>query len=182
MTGERFWRRGVAQRFGRDEAGVIGIEFAFIAPVLALMLLGTATLFNLMRDNGRCEKATFTIADLLSRQPTVNDTGLANMFQLFLKMTPASADSRTMRMTSIKKAAGKFTVDWSYAVAPLVKMTTAGIPTASLPEIADGDSFIIVESHVAYRPLFSIAGLIRGTHDKTAINRPRFTAAIAKTD
>lgn len=173
---------GSKRRFGRDEAGVVGIEFAFIAPVLVLLLLGSTTLFSLMRDNGRCEKATFTIADLLSRKTDVNNTDLANMNQMFLKMTPASAASRTLRMTSIKKAAGKFTVDWSYAVSPLAKMTTTSIPITKLPEIADGDSFVLVETHVSYRPLFSIAGLVSGTHDKMAINRPRFTSAIVKTD
>ncbi|BDA86433.1 hypothetical protein Sa4125_39750 [Aureimonas sp. SA4125] len=168
--------------FACDRRGIAAIEFAIIAPTLSLLLLGSVTLFSLLRDSGRCEKATFTIGDLLSRQTTVDNTILANMTQLFAKMTPADAPSRTMRMTSVKKTAGKYSVDWSYAVAPLVKMTTATIPIASLPDIADGDSFLLVESHVAYRPLVSIAGLIDGTHDQLSINRPRFTAAVVKTD
>ncbi|MET0257310.1 MAG: TadE/TadG family type IV pilus assembly protein [Methylobacterium sp.] len=172
------WRRWLD-----DRRGVAAIEFALIGPVLIILLLGCVTLFLAYRDSQDAEKATFTIADLLSRRTDpVDNAFLDTTQQLFLKMVSRSTERTKYRISSLTRVGGKFSVDWSYAVAPRTALRTADIPAASLPLVADGDSLILVETAVSYDPLFEGLGMTSGEHVNLAANRPRFIAAIAKSD
>lgn len=170
------------RRFGRDRRAVAAIEFAILGPVLVALLLGCVALFVLFRESQDAEKATFTVADILSRKTSVDNAYLGTANALFLKMLPAPGARTEFRVSSLKKASGAFTVDWSYAAAPLGKLVAAQIPLASLPLVADGDSLLLVETRVPYEPMFASVGLPSGRHVNTAAVRPRFTAAITKSD
>lgn len=170
--------RALFSWFRRADGGVAAIEFAIIAPTLSFVLLSTVSLFLMLRGQETVEMATFTIADIVSRQTTAGKTSLDVDYALFLKMLPGNAGAVQFRVSSLNKAPGGFSVGWSYAVAPMVKLTTAAIPASILPEVADGDSVILVETKVGYAPLYSTIGLSSGTYENVATNRPRFTAAI----
>ena len=179
-------RRGVISktiaRFTHDGHGIAAVEFAIVAPVLIALFFGSVTAFLLFRDSGGAEKATFTVADILSRQTTVNNTSLDTVRALFTKMLPDSQAGIRLHISSLKKASGALSVDWSYASGSIPKLTTAAIPTGSLPIVSNGDSLILVETHVAYTPLSAFVGLTSGEYHNMAVNRPRFTAAITKSD
>lgn len=173
----------IARRWLGDRRGVAAIEFALIAPVLIVLLLGCVTLFVAFRDSQDAEKATFTIGDLMSRRTDpVDNAFLSTTQQLFLQMVSRPAERTKYRISSLARSGGKFSVAWSYAVAPRTALRTADIPTDSLPVVADGDSLILVETAVSYDPLFGGLGLVSGEHVNLAANRPRFIAAIAKSD
>jgi Flp pilus assembly protein TadG len=180
MRGRRF---GVlVRRFHRAEQGIAAIEFAFLAPVLILLLLGCVTLFILFRNSAAAENATFTVADIVSREVEVTNAKLEIDRGLFVAMLADSSATVGLRISSVKRTLGVYTVDWSYAVSPQVKMTVDTIPVADMPLVTDGDSVVIVESTVTYTPLFAYVGLSGGTYANIAMNRPRFTSAVAKTD
>ena len=174
--------RALVRRFGPADSGIAAIEFALLAPVLILLLLGCVTLFILFRNSAAAENATFTVADIVSREVAVTNAKLEIDRGLFVAMLGDSSATAGLRISSVKKTLGIYTVDWTYAVTPMVPMTVATIPTADLPLVTDGDSMVIVESTVTYTPLFAYVGLPGGTYANIATNRPRFTTAIVKSD
>jgi hypothetical protein len=167
--------------FLRARGGASAIEFALVAPVLALVLFSAAALFLLYRESYRAEAATFTVADILSRRNTVDATFLNTTYAMFLKMLPADAAKAGFRVSSLKMTGRELKVDWSFPIHPLPALTDAKALSDRLPTIAEGDSLVVVETSVAYRPVIDLIGLGSGSHVNVASNRPRFTAAIAYT-
>lgn len=172
----------LATRVWHDRRAVAGIEFAIIGPVVVALLLGCVTLFALFRGSQDAEKATFTVADIVSRQTSVSTAFLDTQHALFQRMLSDGSTDKGFRISSIRRVGTGFTVAWSYAVAPLNPLQAADIPLAQLPLVADGDSLVLVETRVPFAPIFAVAGMSGGEHRNLAANRPRFTASIAKSD
>lgn len=173
---------GLAARVWHNRRAVAGIEFTMIAPVVIALLFGCVALFALFRGSQDAEKATFTVADIVSRQTSVSTAFLDTQHALFQRMLANGSADEGFRISSIRRVGTGFTVAWSYAVPPLNELQAADIPLAQLPLVADGDSLVLVETRVPFAPIFAVAGLSDGEHRNLAANRPRFTASIAKSD
>lgn len=171
----------IIRRFASDRAGVAAIEFALIAPVLVLLLLGATTLFVLYRDAEVAEKSTFTLGDMLSRRTDITTGELDVNRAIFVAMTDHPSNDTTLRITSIMRKNDKFMVCWSYAPAPMTAMTTGAIPTASMPTVANGDSVVFVETTVQSTPMFGLLGLPAMTLTHFSAARPRFSSSLKNT-
>lgn len=176
------------RRFLDDRRGVSAIEFAIIAPVLLLLLLGGTTIFVLVRESRMTERATFTVSDLISRATAVTPSELSTQHALFLAITRHPADDVRFRVTSLKKVEGKkkgeslFEIDWSWAAAPQVRRTDVASIAGTLPLVAVGDSALLVETSLTSKPLFSYLGLSPQTFTFVSANRPRFVGALPLID
>jgi Flp pilus assembly protein TadG len=174
-------RLGAAiRRLVHDREGVAAIEFAILAPLLLALLMGTVTIFDLFRMSQTVEKATFTAGDILSRQSTINAAYLQSTFQTLTALVGGDATQMSMRVTSIKRTLSTYSVDWSKVNGRAVPLlTTPTIPTDRIPDIADGDSIIVIDTFVPHRSIFSIAGFDAVTFNSMSVYRPRFTSSIA---
>lgn len=170
------------KRFSEDKAGLAGIEFAFLAPVLIALMLGSISLALMFRDSKSAERAASVVGDVISRQTTVDASYLQTCYKLFTNMTGRGASAVGFRVSSLKKANGLLSVDWSYAVAPGIGLTDAELAKKTLPLVSDNDSLILVETTVAPSPLTTYLGLQFGGMANSIAERPRFTAAVVKTD
>lgn len=168
------------RRFAAECRGTSGIEFALIAPILLLLLLGGTTVFTLVRDSRTAERATYTVSDLLSRSTTKPD--LKASHALFLAITRHAAADVRFRVTSVKKVKDKMVIDWSRAQAPQAPLADLAPLSAKLPVVADGDSILLVETSLTSRPLFSYLGLTNQTFAYLSANRPRFVPALPAPD
>lgn len=176
------WTTRRFRAFIADRSAVSAIEFCLIAPVLVSLFLGSVTLFLSYSDSVTAEKASFTVADILSRKTTVNTSDLQIVDALFQAMLPPSHGATALRISSVKKANGTLDVAWSWPRSPMVALKKSDLPTLGLPLLAEGDSLIVLETTVAYAPLMASLGVEGGQYRNMVANRPRFTAAILKTD
>ncbi|WP_084587870.1 TadE/TadG family type IV pilus assembly protein [Devosia riboflavina] len=167
--------RRALRQFQRSERGATIIEFALLAPVLLLVLLGSVTAFDLLRNAQSVEKATFTIGDMLSRQTSVSASTLTGMLNLMLNVVPSAHDGG-LRISSIARDNGAFVLRWSHSVGSNVPTTP--IPTSILPEIANGDTVLVTESFVPHEAMFAGFGFSDITFTANAVHRPRFVTAI----
>jgi Flp pilus assembly protein TadG len=170
------WRH-LGRAWLRNERGASIVEFALLAPVLLLLLLGTVTLFDLFRTLQSVEKATFTVGDMMSRETgAMTSAKLDSMLTLTRQMVATASDGG-LRVSSIIKQGGTMTVQWTRTVGANVPNTALNM--AVLPDVAEGDSVLLTESFVPHRAfvrLFGIGDIVFGAQ---AAHRPRFVSSIA---
>ena len=166
------------QRFGRDERGASAIEFALLAPVLLLVLVGTVTVFDMFRNAQNVEKATFTVGDILSRQTSISKASLHALMSMMRHTVPTAEDGG-LRVTSLTRKSGKLEQDWTKIVGNAESVGSEPIPQDILPDIADGDSVILTESFVPHSAMFAAFGLDVVVFKGRAVHRPRFVGTIA---
>ena len=68
--------RRLAGRFGRDRRGTVLVEFAFVAPLLVLLLLGCFDVSRLALLHQKMQRTASTVADLVGGEASLTDAAL----------------------------------------------------------------------------------------------------------
>lgn len=162
------------QRFIKDLRGVAAVEFALIAPVMLVMLIGTIELSNYMMAARRADAAAYTAADLISQETDITTSDLDEIFQASrLIMSPFNDTDLALGAASVRydNSTGNPTEDWSgsYNGGSVNNAATLATGMGSA-----GESVIIVTATYAYTPILGI--ILSGTYtlSETIITRPRY--------
>jgi len=104
-----------ARRLARAESGLAAIEFALIAPVMLLSLLGAVEVSNAMLSDRKATQVASTLADLVSQDTNVTDAEMTSIFAAgSAVLFPVSPSDVGMCVSSIvADAQGRTTVAWS---------------------------------------------------------------------
>ena len=168
----------------RDTSAAVSMETIIIFPILTWAWIGTFAFFDAYRVYTTSIKATFTIADLLSRQTATvygyDIEGMARMLESMIRDT----DGVEMRVTQIlRDTSGNYQVDWSHATGTQAQLFTASLAAVEdrLPDMANGERVVLVESFVDYEPAFNV-GLNDLTFDNFTLTRPRYAGQVPYDD
>jgi Flp pilus assembly protein TadG len=146
------------QRLHRDIRGTAAIEFAELAPLLIVMLLGSIEVSRAVALDRRFGMATAMTGDLVARESTVDNTELtAIMGVISFLMQPYNSSSLKASVISVKASptdANNTKVDWAWSYNGATK--PADCSNYSLPTgiISAGGSVVVVETQFSYQPLF----------------------------
>lgn len=172
------------QNFLRDTSAAVSFEAVIVFPVLTWAWIGTFAFFDAYRVYNTSIKATFTIADLISRQTSTvygyDIEGMARMLESMIRDT----DGVEMRVTEIATTnTGDYVVTWSHATGTQAELFTANLTAMEdrLPNMANGERVVLVESFVDYDPAFNV-GLNDLTFDNFTLTRPRYAGQIPYDD
>ncbi len=147
------WRgiRGI--RYNED--GISAVEFALIAPFMALLFFGAIELSFLMRADRRITSTAASLGDLTTRLAAVTDSDMAEMFQAArVMMSPLDVNSSRMRLTSIvADANGDTTVDWSDAY-NMTALTPGAPITVPAGIVSANGSVVLSEVEYDYTSTF----------------------------
>lgn len=169
--------------FSNDTSGGLTVEAILVLPFLVWALVGTFMAFDAFRAQGVNLKATYTIADTLSReQNTVDQNYINGLNQVFDFLTTSPFDTE-VRVTAVTFVEGdeddpgddRHRIDWSATSssrAILDDMSLALIAD-EIPIMADGDQILIVETWMTHRPTFQI-GIPETEMANLMVIRPRF--------
>jgi Flp pilus assembly protein TadG len=104
------------QRFTQDRKGASAIEFAFLAPVLIALYVGSFELTEAYNTAGKVLKAAATVSDIVARQSDVNKAFLSEMVDTAeATIAPHSSDGLTLKITGVTiDSAGNAKVLWSW--------------------------------------------------------------------
>lgn len=169
---------GIFTRFRADRAGTSGIEFAIIAPVMLLLFIGGITLFDIIRSYQRMIGANSVVADILSRQTSVNSAFIDKMEVFFVNLQMNKAADKALRVSSLTRSKGKFVVAWTQARGNAKLLPQEILDTSKLPDVEDGDSLLYIESAISYEPMHGILGFSGVEYFEGSAIRPRFIAAV----
>ena len=166
-------RRSLIRRWVGDERGVSAIEFAMLAPVLILFYMGMTEFCQGFMAQKRMGHVSAMVADLIAQEETVTPATVDDIFDIGgLIMKPFPTATLNQRVSSVSRASGAATVDWSRGDG----MTARGVGSSmTLPAdlIEDGESVIVAEVTYDYDSAadYLMPGLTRFSH--TYYLRPR---------
>nr|WP_280142612.1 pilus assembly protein [Methylorubrum salsuginis] len=150
-------RRWAFARFAVAEGGATAVEFAFVAPMLMLLLVAAIEMPRAVATQNRLSQATTAMADLISRQ---DQTRIDDVYAAApLVAAPYSVAGLGIRLT----AGGVYQVGQDF-VARVCSSVQQGMPARAVDSDLGpppsgtgfkGDRFVMAETQLTYRPLFS---------------------------
>lgn len=173
--------RVLGGRFAASERGAMPVEGVLASTFLIWWYIASFQFFDAYRQKNVNQKGAYTVADLISRETNAIDANyVEGMNTLFDYMT-FSRRPTTIRVTSVfwDSVKNKNVVAWSYGTGNTGGLTTTQLQTVSnrIPVLAVGDYIIVVETFMAYEPIFNI-GLNAQWFKQFITTRPRFTSCI----
>lgn len=178
-------------RFLRDTDASMTVESVLILPFYLQFYVAAYAFFDAFRTQTINEKASYTIADVITRRNAGApvDTAYINWLNtLYDYLLEGRGNDTWIRVSSVtySNANSRYEIEWSVATRGKQRYTTADLPAiaAALPTIPGGDTVILVETHSTFgiglsgtRPLlFSALG--NQVLETFTFTRPRFTTRI----
>jgi len=152
--------RSCLARFRDDTRGSVAIDSMLLLPILLWAYLAMFSFFDMMRQQSLNQKASFTLADMFSRETdAINDVYITNAFELFKSMVRAdTAISMRVSVLQWDEGADKFTVDWSKARGSKAALTDGAVASwkSKLPLMLSSERIITVETWNPYEIPFEI--------------------------
>lgn len=176
--------------FERDQAGVVSVEAALVAPFLLGLFAVSFVWYDAFRTNNEVVKGTYTVADMISRQqtslPEEAFDGLAFAFDFMVR---ANRPTR-LRFTSIvclddcdDPVNRNLQMCWSWAQTGLTPHDTNTVQSLfpAIPLMTLGDTVVVTEGMVDYHPIFDrwLGDIVLRN---TIVTRPRFAPEIGYED
>lgn len=178
--------RRTLHRFLAGEEASITVEAVIALPVVTWAVMATFVFFDAFRVNTTSQKAAYTVADALSRQTDPVNVDYINGMNQLHDILARTRNPTAIRISSIgwEDDRDEFLVIWSVATregTPLTDAVVNGVLAPTLPEIPEGETFVLVETTMDYTPLFRI-GIPAQTFRQAVVTRPRFAPQIVYDD
>lgn len=170
------------ERLRRDEDGYMIVEAVLVLPLLLWAFLALYTFWDAYRSVTTIQKASYTISDLISRQPKSINPAFINGMRTAMDKMILPRLTPELRVTSIVRsdARARFEVEWSCvsgSLAPKLTTTSLQLVKDRIPNMADGNTVILVETWVDYDPALDI-GLTESRLQQFIVTRPRWASKI----
>ncbi|MFN3210137.1 MAG: TadE/TadG family type IV pilus assembly protein [Roseovarius sp.] len=171
--------------FFEETRGSLMVESVLSLPLLFWGMAATFDFFEIHRYKSVREKASFTVADMISRE-----TAAVGITSIYLDNTKILFDEITnddgvnqIRVSVVTYDADvdEYGISWSKVrgTGSMGELTSADVKDAHdrLPDVSDGEEIILVESTSTYTPLFNV-GLNDVTIDTRVFSAIRFASQI----
>ncbi|WP_081649845.1 TadE/TadG family type IV pilus assembly protein [Fodinicurvata sediminis] len=150
------------KHFFGEIRGVSAVEFALMAPVLLLMIMGGFETFNLYRFSIKVERTVASIGDITARQAVISESHLSDIFELTSQLDERlqieEDDYRVFVVSISNDPEEGLSVNWvrdhgSLAHNSRVAEQTETLVASELVE-SEYENLIASEAVFAYQPIF----------------------------
>jgi Flp pilus assembly protein TadG len=174
--------RSRLRRFGRDEDGTLLAEAVIVLPLMLWAYMALFVYWDAYRAVNTVQKAAYTVSDMVSREMVTLNTAYVPGMRDLMRYLVDTDQTVKIRVSSVSwnEANDRFEVDWSRSPDnAMPQLTTASIQSlaSSIPEMADGDRVMLVETEVSYKPAFNV-GIDESTLKQFIVTRPRFVPKV----
>jgi len=144
--------------FRKDDKGVAALEFAYIAPVLIVLWLGTIELSLALTIDRKVSRIASTVADLMTQEDEITEDGVADILKISEDiMFPYEADPNII-VSGIEIAEGDAKVVWSRSNGDT--SLSVGDLVSVPDQIKIDDTFLVIaEVEVSHTPIVGIFSL-----------------------
>lgn len=186
------------RHFLKARDGLAAIEFAFIAPVLGTMLLGTIELCDALQCHQKVTMVASSAADLVAQATNVSDTDMTDIFAAATAILyPFNQNNVSIVVSSVMSdGAGNGTVAWSKANANGTPLTVGNPVTLSQPIMSTCDvngqnctacaqnACSVIYTQVSYNYVSPVGRFLIGTIAMSDyfFERPRKSATVTDND
>jgi Flp pilus assembly protein TadG len=169
-------------RFNRDERGVAAVEIALLLPLMVTLYFGVVQLSQAVSAKSNVTLTARTIADLVSRVASINDSDMTNALNAAAAvMAPFPVTNLKVTVSSVTiDANGKATIAWSDTLNGSARAVGSVVTLPTALDVAN-TSLIWAEVQYAYTP--AIGYVITGTmalKDQMYMG-PRVSSSVART-
>lgn len=177
-------------RFRRDDRGISALEIAIAVPVALALTLNGIEMTRYVLLHQKTERATMTVADLVSQGEVLTAGDLNNIFQAGALITEPYdfGANAAMIVSSVVGSASGPIVEWqrAYGADPQSSGFGGEGGPATLPAgftVGESESVIMAEIQYRYTPMFPDNPVLGGaignnTVYNYAIFRPRYTVKV----
>lgn len=172
-------------RLLRCRRGTAAIEFAFIAPLLLLILLGSIEAVDLYRAQRAALVSVNSLADLTARTKSMDDTQRDIVFSASKQLLKPFDDGAPVSLviTSVQADSdGDLTTRWSVANANGTAHKVGDpftLPNPNdVPPVLDGDTIVVAEMSYTYRPRLTHFIMSSLEFSRVAYRSPRYVPRI----
>lgn len=139
-------------RFRDEIKGVAAIEFAFLAPLMLLLYVGTVEISAALSANRKLSRASSTVGDLMTQVECITHNNLDDMVNIIDDIMYPFDNTVKVTMTGVQVSGSNVTVVWSKAYNGAVK-PGVGTPYVIPNKIkTDGNFLVAVKMDMAYYP------------------------------
>ncbi len=165
------------RHFLQDSRATLSVEAVLIFPLLLWAYFGMFVLFEGYRTLGANTRASYTIADLLSREPDWVTPSYVEGLNDVLDILTQSPHRTVLRITVIKynNDTDEYELQWSHATDGMDKIVTGTLTEIMpfVPIMASPGVAIVVETWMAFEPFMNIT-LDSFYFESIVVTRPRF--------
>lgn len=168
--------------FVRNENGSLSVEACFAVPILAWAIVATFVFFDAFKTLNISQKATYTVADMISREEApIDDNYVDALFETFQYLAGESGPS-AMRLTLVTMEVDEDTGDPVLMIDRSEGRNYADLDELDpiinrIPILSPGEQLIVVESVQQWTPAFAV-GLATYQFREVALARPRFAPRV----
>jgi Flp pilus assembly protein TadG len=174
----------VLGRLKRNRRGTVAVEMAFATPVVIGLLLSGVEVTRYVLLNQKLDRASATMADLVSQSETLSEGGLVNLFAATAYvMDPFDlAAEGHLVVSSIGATNGNpARINWQRSFGGGSGGSNFGVEggTANLPVgfvVRDNETVVVTEVFYDYVPAFMGTALASRNLYNFAVFRPRFSS------
>ncbi len=167
------------RRFSKDDEGSVAIEAILMFPLLMWAIVGTFVYYEGFRAKATSVKASYTVADMLSRELQCITEDYLDATQRMLNFLSSSHHQSNLRVTvaGFDADSNKYTKLWSEVRGPSGWSPHSGSSlngeSDRIPLLPPDDQLIIVETESLYEPLFKVANFGPTKLNNFVVVRPR---------
>jgi len=173
----------ILRRFKEDTSATLTVEFILILPVLMTWFIGSIVFFDAFNSKATAQRTAHTIADIVSRQTSTSNTFIDSLLVLQNRMMPRS-NVGAVRVSSIQKdMAGDLQILWTHSTdiaAPA--LIIANIPPAQIPNMANGESILLIDTSVPFVPISDWIGITAMQWENRVPIAARFVEPLPNSD
>lgn len=172
----------LTSRFFCNEKGSLSVEACFAVPILAWAIAATFVFFDAFKTLNVAQKATYTIADMISREETAVDADYITALHETFDYLAGDAGVNAIRVSVVEMTVDPVTGDnvlaliWSEGV-NYDELVDLDPIRDRIPGISAGEQLVVVESVQQWEPAISV-GPVRYQFREVALARPRFAPRI----
>ena len=170
-------------KFKDDDSATLTVEFILILPVLMTWFIGSIVFFDAFNSKATAQRTAHTIADIVSRQTSVDNSFVAELLVLQNRMMPRVSVG-TVRVSSIgRDLAGDLQMLWTRSTnIASTPLTMADVPLSQIPTVANGESIIMIDTSVPFVPISDWIGFTAANWENHVAISPRFVEPLPNTD